>query len=224
VWRGQPESNAIEEDLMGVSVYPLDSSRVEFAPPWLSFSNSLCAMTGLASDVEQVCRILQRQVDGHFNVYDDNLPVHSMTERVGELLHQATISKGGRPFGVQTILVGGSDIDRAKKFCLYTIDPSGSWQSWPWGTSIGKFAKEVRTELAKKLESPPSSLKEALEQIIESWIETCKEQNVNIKSEEDFQVLILRAPTDSTTCKVYKMKRDDIDAMVKNAASLATGN
>jgi 20S proteasome alpha/beta subunit len=213
----------VEEDLMGLSVYPVDRSRVEFAPPWLSFSNGLCAMTGLASDVEHLCRILQRQVDSHYTIYDDVLPVHGMAERVGELFRDATRTKGGRPFGVQTLLVGGDDIDTAKKLCLYTIDASGSWQSWPWGTSIGKFAKEVRVELAKKLESPPSSLKEALEQIVESWIETCKAQNVNIKSEEDFQVLILRAPADSKKCKVYKMKRDDIETMVKNAVSIAAG-
>ena len=227
IWReGIPMSDAIGEDLMGLKVYPMDSSSptVEFAPSWLSFPNGLCVMTGLASDVEHLCRILQRQVDSHLNIYDDRLTVHSMTECVSDLFRQTAFSKGGRPFGVQTLLLGGDDIDKTKRFCLYTIDPSGSWQSWPWGTAIGKFAKEVRSDLAKAIEkqgsSSPDTLKGALDQIIRCWTDTCQKQNLKVDSKDDFQVLILRVASNSKECKIYRMKQDDIQELVENAIDM----
>ena len=219
VWKPPLLSSKQTEDLSGLSVMRVDASSVQFAPSWLSFSNSLCSMTGLASDVEHLGRILQRQADNHFNIYLKPLTTHAMTQRLSRILQQAAQMKGGRPFGVQTLLVGGDDIDN-RRLCLYTIDPSGSWQSWGGATVIGKYAKQVRQELAKKRkEMSPTSLKQALEQITECWIETCKQENVNLKAEEDYQVLILRKDAEKEVCQLFMADEDEVLEIVEKIAS-----
>lgn len=209
-------------ELSGLSVTPVDPGRqhVYFAPSWICFSNSLCAMTGLASDVEHLARILQRQVDNHYNVYTKPLTTHATTQRVANVLQQAAQAKGGRPFGVQTLMVGGDDVDPTRKMCVYSMDPSGSWQSWGGATAIGKYAKQVRDALAKKRATPPSSLHQALEQMVECWMETCQQENVNLQAEEDYQVLILRRESDNgEACKLYMVGDDEVRGIVEKASA-----
>jgi hypothetical protein len=100
VWKPSPSTLKNPVDLFGLTVLPIDSSLVQFAPSWLSFPNTqVLAMTGLASDVEHLARIVQHQSDNHFNVYDKSMTTHSMTERLAAVLQQAAQAKGGRPFG-----------------------------------------------------------------------------------------------------------------------------
>jgi 20S proteasome alpha/beta subunit len=176
-------------------------------------------MTGLASDVEHLGRILQRQVDNHYNVYLKPLTTHAMTQRLANILQQVAQAKGGRPFGVQALMVGGDDVDPTRPLCIYSIDPSGSWQSWGGATAIGKYAKQVRQQLAKKRKISPNSLEQALEHIVECWIETCKQENVNLNAEEDYQVLILRKDSDSETCHLFMVDEDEILGVVEKTAS-----
>lgn len=100
VWKPSTSSGNTPIDLFGVSVLPVGSPLVQFAPSWLPFPNhQVLAMTGLASDVEHLARVIQRQADNHFNVYDKSITTHSMTERLAAVLQQAAQAKGGRPFG-----------------------------------------------------------------------------------------------------------------------------
>ena len=253
-----------EDNLLGLPVVCLQDpstttsatkhTQVHFAPSWLSFSNALCAMTGLASDVEHLARILQRQVDNYWNVYNKPLTTHDMTARVSRVLQHAAQSKGGRPFGVQMLLVGTDDIDAAdRKLCVYTIDPSGSWQSWVGGaTAIGKYAKQVRQQLAKSLhaskpdEATASSattaaaaattttttssssakdsddntaLRRALERVVECWIETCQQEHVDAKAEDDYQVLILQKTNEmeNPNGRMYMVNPENVRTIVEEA-------
>ena len=197
-------------------------------------------MTGLASDVEHLCRVLQKQVDAHWNIFDQPLTTHSMTLGLAEYfcLQTTTFAGGGssqgRPFGVQCLLVGGDDHGDQERtvFGVYSIDPSGAWQSWGGTTAIGKYAKTVREELVKKRKSkklilPASSLslKEGLEQIVDCWMKTCKKQNVQFQSNEDYQVLVIRKKQKAeSSCKVYVVQEDDVQAIVDQAVTAAASN
>ena len=225
-WRG--------EILSDLRVTPIrqqshTSFLVHFAPSWVSLGPySLCAMTGLASDVEHLVRVLQKDVDAHYNVYDRHMTTHSMvTEGLASTMTNECLS-GRRPFGVQGLLIGADDVDSNRTFCVYTIDPSGAWQSWGSGiTAIGKYAKIVQEQLAKKRQitsalTQPKSLREALEHVLDCWVETCMSQNVVMRQEEeDYQVLVLHKNTGSyrssagdADCQLYMVDDDEVRKIV----------
>eukprot|EP00980_Cylindrotheca_fusiformis_P023613 scaffold10671_cov131-Cylindrotheca_fusiformis.AAC.11 len=171
-------------------------------------------MTGLASDVEHLARILQRQADDHFNVYDKSMTTHSMTERLSSVLQQAAQAKGGRPFGVQALLVGVDDINPARGLCIYSVDPSGSWQSWGSGTAIGKYAPELRKEIARKQKNSPENLESALSCLIGCWINVCKSENINLQSTEDYEALVLHRNHETDECCLYSVDNSQIQDIV----------
>jgi 20S proteasome alpha/beta subunit len=230
IWRPPIASHDEVINIMGLDVVPVAAQhsssadvRVQFGPSWLAFEKSLCAMTGLASDVEHLCRVMQRQVDGHFNVYQKPPTTHVMQHTISRLLQQTTSSQGGRPFGAQILLLGCDGITNTAAdkhpsaaaggdgVCFYTIDPSGSWQSWGGrGTAIGKFAPQVRTQLSKLVvkstrdsSSKSDVLMEGLKTIYTSWKLACKEENViNDREGEDYQVLVLWRDEDTQECRL----------------------
>lgn len=213
------QSRELLQEISDLPVLPIPKSTVpvQFAPSWFAIGpHSLCAMTGLASDVEHLCRVLQKQVDGHWNIFDTHATTHSMTMRLADKFQQETFA-GSRPFGVQCLLVGGDDYDPERTFCTYTIDPSGAWQSWGGTTAIGKYASTMRDELAKKRTTPPTSLKDALRQIIDCWMETCKKQNVNLHAEDDYEVLVLRK--EEGVSKIYVVEDEMVHSIVEEAVT-----
>jgi 20S proteasome alpha/beta subunit len=125
-------------------------------------------------------------------------------------------------FRVQALLLGGDDIDPKRGMCIYSVDPSGSWQSWGAGACIGKYAKQIRKQIAKKLETPASSLKEALEYLIECWVDTCKAENVNLKKQEDYQALILHRDPENQHCKLFQVTDESVNDMVATLIAIKT--
>ena len=101
IWKPTPSSLQNSVDLLGLSVKSVDDNfLVHFAPSWLSFSNGqVCIMTGFASDVEHLGRMLQKTADNHLAVYDNHITTHSMTQQLATVLQQAAHVDGGRPFG-----------------------------------------------------------------------------------------------------------------------------
>ena len=202
------------------------NSMIQYAPSWITVgSNSICAMTGLALDVEHLCRVLQKFNDDHYNTYQKSLTTHVMTQRLAKLLQSVCLSQGGRPFGVQAMIIGcDDDIDDSDNndgLCIYSMDPSGSWQSWGRATAIGKYGLDVRRILSKKLQSPSSSnmnLQDAVECLIECWKETCQQQNIaaSNNAKEDYQVLVLRKdPKDSTKSLLYRVPSEEMNRILE---------
>ena len=192
-------------------------TTVQFGPSWLSFENSLCAMTGLVSDVEHLSRVVQNEYNNHYDIYEESPTTFNVQRRISTVLQHRTLQSGSRPFGVQMLFVGCDDIDfgcpsteddllddysrnTSDSVCLYSIDPSGSWQSWAGrGTAIGKYAPLVRKHLyeiitknRKDSSNVKSNLRDSLKIALQSWKNACNEMNVNIDQDsEDYQVLVL---------------------------------
>jgi hypothetical protein len=209
---------------------------VQFAPPWIRLGpHSLCAMTGLASDVEHLVRVVQHQVDTHWNVYDTHMTTHAMTVGLATTLATECL-QGNRPFGVQCLLLGGDGRDDSdddvsdphRLFGVYTMDPSGSWQSWGGTTAIGKYAPLLQVQLAKQRTTlnPPTTLVQALERVVDCWIETTN-PTVPIRGEDhdnDYQVLILHKMAGDPTCHVYAVCDDDVRRIVSERVQAAAAN
>jgi 20S proteasome alpha/beta subunit len=204
-----------------------NNNMIQYAPSWITVgSNTICAMTGLALDVEHLCRVLQKFADDHYNIYQTSLSTHVMTQRLAKLLQNACLFQGARPFGVQAMLIGcDDDIDRDNNdgLCIYSMDPSGSWQSWGRATAIGKYGREARKILSKKLQSSSSSssnmnLQDAVECLAECWKETCRQQNIaaSNNAKEDCQVLILRKdPKESTKSHLYRVPSEEMNRILE---------
>jgi 20S proteasome alpha/beta subunit len=248
IWRPPIASHEEVINILGLDVIPVAAQhsssadvRVQFGPSWLAFEMSLCAMTGLASDVEHLSRVMQRQVDGHFNVYQKSPTTHVMRHTISRLLQQTTSSQGGRPFGAQILLLGCDGLtntaaDRhpsatadGDSVCFYTIDPSGSWQSWGGrGTAIGKFAPQVRTQLSKLVvksirdrSSKSDGLMEGLKTIYTCWKLACKEENViNAREAEDYQVLVLWRDEDTQVCRLGIIEEEYLNTILESVEEI----
>ena len=224
------------EDHGGLPICPIPpSSQISyFAPSWIFLDpNSLCAMTGFAFDVEHLTRVLQRQADDYYNLYGAHITPHALQLRLAKVLQHAAHIKGGRPYGIQALVVATAstrdaavdlDLDNVgdspSPSPIYTMDPSGSWQSWGRGaTSIGRYAKTVRKHLAKQLRtmdgnendptveiapssstiaiskssSPRRTVKQTLCRILQAWTDACREEHVDIAhdNEDDYQVVVV---------------------------------
>ena len=194
-------------------------SSMQYAPSWFPIgSHSICAMTGLALDVEHVCRMIQKKVDDHLFVYQESVTTHAMTQTLASFLQQACLSSGGRPYGVQCMLMGCDDIDPSDgALCIYSMDPTGTWQSWKKATAIGKFGTDVRRLLAKKLqESPITELKAAVNCLLTSWKETCLDLGIDKNDKEDCQVLVLqRDPKNKQKSCLFRVSKEQVDQMMQ---------
>jgi len=161
-------------------------------------THTICAVTGLALDVEHVCRVLLKKVADHLFVYQATMTTHAMTQKIASVLQEECFLKGSRPYGVQCMLVGYDNIDlKDGGICIFTIDPTGTWQSWGKATAIGKFGSDVREILARRLQSSPNitKLDEALTYLLWSCKETFSEIGLEKKDDQDFEVLILKKET-----------------------------
>mmetsp|Transcript_9925 Transcript_9925/g.20999 ORF Transcript_9925/g.20999 Transcript_9925/m.20999 type:complete len:321 (+) Transcript_9925:58-1020(+) len=198
---------------------------MQYAPSWFPIgSHTVVAMTGLALDVEHMCRVLQRKVDDHYFIYQTSMTTHAMTQRVASVLQNECLSKGSRPFGVQSMILGCDDIDpNDESLCIYSIDPTGTWQNWGKGTAIGKFAQDVRRILAEKVRSSSiTELEEAIECLIGSWKEACKDLGAyNENDNDDCEVLILQKdPKNSfTKSRLFRVPTEEVDRIMEKIDS-----
>jgi 20S proteasome alpha/beta subunit len=124
----------------------------------------LVAMTGLASDVDHLLSTLQNEWDSHAATYEgsDNAlsPLRVTTVTLAQALYGAAQgAEGGRPYGVQCLVVGpmpsrGNGASAARKrppFGLFTLDPGGGYRHWGVATAIGRGADRVRRNVYELL-------------------------------------------------------------------------
>lgn len=244
---GSDDEETVLSELHGLKVEMVDREHpdmmVQYAPSWLAIgSHSMCCMTGLAMDVEHLCRVVQKRVDDHYNVFQKSLTTHAVTQSLASTLQSVCLADGGRPYGIQALLVGCDGIEESggsAALCIYSIDPSGSWQSWGRATAIGRYAADVRRILALKLRRPhspgedggeataiASGLEESVECLLESWKETCLKQNVgkgDSRKNEDYEVLILQAdPENRSKSLLFRVPSKTISEMVQRVDAKLT--
>jgi 20S proteasome alpha/beta subunit len=203
------------------------SPMVCYAPSLITVGpQSLCAMSGLALDVEHLCRRLQQYADDHYNVFQTSLTSYALTEKLAKTFQNVCMYHDSRPYGVQALIVGCDDIDHEKGWCLYSVDPSGSWQSWGKATAIGKYGRDIRTLLGKKLKSMSHmalssiGIRQVVTQLMECWKETCKQENINTKIREDWEVLILRKdPENSSKSCLFCVPTEEIGQILDEVNS-----
>ncbi len=124
-------------------------------------SGLLLAATGFAPDADYILNVAAGRIFSRISIYDTPSslsksstksvdPHRLVREDVSPIMMDATMSDGGRPFGVQLLVVGQS-AQTSSNDCpleIFTIDPSGGWRSCIGsGTAVGRGAERVRVLL-----------------------------------------------------------------------------
>jgi 20S proteasome alpha/beta subunit len=180
---------------------------------WMLVSDGgLCAMTGLAADVDFLSRSLQKQMDWQRVVYEGSFvgTARQLVRHLSEMLQRATESYGGRPFGVQALVVGQSSTEHMLQ--LYTVDPSGGFRHWGTGTAIGRGASLVRKQLYGILSEHgtphPANAADALQVALKASFLTMKETNTNVDN-DSYQALLVWTDDRDRVC-VGAIDDDDV--------------
>lgn len=133
-------------------------------------SGLLVAATGFSPDADHILSVAAGRVFSRISIYDTPYssslsssksvdPHRLVREDLSSMMIDAAMSEGGRPFGVQLLVVGQSALSRrrANNGCpleIYTIDPSGGWRNCVTsGTAVGRGAERVRMSLIRESES-----------------------------------------------------------------------
>lgn len=155
-------------------------------------TNTLVCMTGLASDVDFLVRVLQKGVETHRSVHDGEAQAFSKSmlpfqhvHELSRLMQDSCTTVGSRPFGVHALFVGRAS--RAMKLDVYTVDPGGSLRHWKRGSAAGRKGFAVCKRLSDYRIGDPL---EALRMGIEACTQECG-------SDGHFSAFLLR-PSSST--------------------------
>lgn len=238
-----PSSPLTQTSFDGLHVEQInrETQFIQYGPSWLPLgSDTVCCMTGLALDVEHIFRRIQKISDDYYNLFKKFMTSHTITQRLATILQQECLYKSSRPYGIQSMILGCDDIDidigmdtgtdtdtdindsnsnnnnDSTSLCIYSIDPSGSWQNWGKAAAIGKYGMEVRRTIGNKLvaiqnnnkkenkknsnnkilaNNNSTSFEDTIVFLIECWKETCQHMGTEYDIlNEEYDFIILQRP------------------------------
>ena len=177
------------------------SSRWRFLTP-LCF----CTMTGFAADAAHVTNVLAKIAESNQAVYSEHLPLAKCVRSLSTILQRAARRDGGRPFGIQSLLVGlDSKRGNGSGFQIYTCDPTGLYRHFSSGqTAIGRHAEAIRKELSG---SNPDDAACALRVCLQAMLKPSKDDNVAIEVDDGSHALegLMLWKSASGDCKVAQI-------------------
>ena len=212
-----------------VTTSTLTSSR------WTFLGSTIVAcMTGLASDVDHIIRTLQQHVDRQILIYAERtsgmakLLAIDLIPVISQILREASQWQGGgRPLGVQTLLIngGGSSLHKGDPV-LMTVDPGGGYRHWASGvTAIGRGAHAVRQRLYRHLHGQPMpNAHRALQVALRASSEATAPQGMITTSTTSslkpchYQALLVWSSQDDQLC-VGEVDRGQIQKILDNLQS-----
>jgi 20S proteasome alpha/beta subunit len=125
-------------------------------------STAVCSMNGFVPDVDFLTRFLQQLVEDYRTTNENNSLVNTvpmstikLVQYLADELQNACQWQGGRPFGVQAILVGKDTFGGiSTSLSIYTVDPSGGYRRWIGGTAVGWHGNLIRKKMLDYRHSP----------------------------------------------------------------------
>jgi hypothetical protein len=167
----------------GLTFLPNGPVNFPFLPAQLRIlhapSGLIVAATGFAPDIDHILHVAAGRVLSRSSIFDDDGggalssysrggkksvdPHRLLREDLSSLMIDATMSDGGRPWGVQLLVIGQSALSTtatahsSSTLEMYTLDPSGGWRSYcdsssrSSGTAIGRGAERVRSCLQRQM-------------------------------------------------------------------------
>jgi 20S proteasome alpha/beta subunit len=197
----EASSSWVELDGLRVVQHAVDTlTTADASRRWTPLGSALCCMTGLASDVDYLSRALQKQVDLHRTIYGGSHPLTTLkiVRKLATLLQEAAQYQGGRPYGVQALIVGQ---DRSS-LNIFTLDPSGGFRHWDCATAIGRSAQQAKKHLHESLSSNkvPQDGSKALEEAIRASIKAMREASLDPAADRYEALLVRTIKTNRELC------------------------
>jgi hypothetical protein len=117
---------------------------------------------------------------------------------MSSMMIDAAMSDGGRPWGVQLLVIGQSALSRSQSLDIYTIDPSGGWRHRHGAiAAIGRGAERIAVssplsgkDLTKTFRTKSGGWRLALDVAINAAINTFE------KNDDVSNIDILSDPTE----------------------------
>jgi 20S proteasome alpha/beta subunit len=174
-------------------------------------STAICSMTGFASDIDYLTRMLQNRMDNHRFTYEGTSSSSSspmltlqLVQTLAERLQEACQWQNGRPYGVQALVIGhdrrsritAAGINPAPSLRIFSLDPSGGYLHWSSGTAIGRSAVNVRKQLydclrTSKKESGTIDARNALEVGLRASLQARREESAHLEPSDRYEALLL---------------------------------
>ena len=179
----------------------------------------IVGMTGFASDVRHLTRYLDYMSAEHGIIYGRRTAMTMSSRKVvralEEKLSNVAMVAGTRPYGVEAIVVDGTQGD------VFTMDPSGGSRKWESSAAaVGRYAPEVRKHLFSKVnEERPNSIENCIYFGLECVLKACMDRGAlptDISSDQ-FECLVVRLASSrgmsmGSASRCRRVKRGFIDA------------
>ena len=179
----------------------------------------IVGMTGFASDVRHLTRYLDFMSAEHGIIYGRRTAMTMSSRKVvralEEKLSNVAMVAGTRPYGVEAIVVDGTQGD------VFTMDPSGGSRKWESSAAaVGRYAPEVRKHLFSKVnEERPNSIEKCIHFGLECVLKACMDRGAHSTdiSSDQFECLVVRLASSrgmsmGSASKCRRVKRGFIDA------------
>lgn len=210
---------------------PLHQSKIDSKSLHiLQEQSGIClAMTGFASDVKHLVRYVASVVSEYEHLFGGAVPsIHSLARDTMSSYMRDSTAAGGRPFGVQGLIVGNeyNNISKRDKVEIYALDPSGNFRHCISGVaSIGRNGRNIQESILRELHekkvgkvssNPSSELNISLDMVLKAILKSIYE-DISLKDEvaTRFEAVIIFEPRHSH-CKAFNCALLDHDFILKS--------
>ncbi|EIW82829.1 N-terminal nucleophile aminohydrolase [Coniophora puteana RWD-64-598 SS2] len=170
-------------------------------------SNVIGGVAGITSDANSLVNYARTTAQRHLLMYNDDIPVELLAQRLCDLKQGYTQYGGLRPFGVSLLYAG---YDPHYKFQLYHSDPSGNYSGWK-ATCIGANNGTAQS-LLKQEYKDDILVKDAIGLVLRIMSKTM--DSTTLGSEKlEFAVLTYDEEAKAPKAKIYKP--GEIDALLQ---------
>ncbi|PFH47524.1 hypothetical protein AMATHDRAFT_67606 [Amanita thiersii Skay4041] len=169
-------------------------------------SNVIGGVAGLTADANSLVNYSRTAAQRHLLLYNQDIPVELLAQRLCDLKQGYTQFGGLRPFGVSLLYAG---YDPHYRFQLYHSDPSGNYSGWK-ATCIGANSGTAQS-LLKQEYKDDMKVKDAISLVLKTMSKTM--DSTSLGSEKlEFATLMLDPKTNQPKARIYKPA--EIDALL----------
>ncbi|GJF00676.1 proteasome subunit alpha [Phanerochaete sordida] len=169
-------------------------------------SNVVAGVAGITADANSLVNYAREAAQRHLYMYNEDIPVEMLAQRLCDLKQGYTQYGGLRPFGVSLLYAG---YDPHYNFQLYHSDPSGNYSGWK-ATCIGANSGTAQS-LLKQEYKEEISIEDAISLVLRVMSKTM--DSTTLGSEKlEFATLTLDAEQ-RPKAKIYRPA--EIDALLR---------
>nr|KAH8108018.1 nucleophile aminohydrolase [Cristinia sonorae] len=170
-------------------------------------SNVIGGVAGITADANSLVNYARTAAQKHLFLYNEDIPVELLAQRLCDLKQGYTQYGGLRPFGVSLLYAG---YDPHYEFQLYHSDPSGNYSGWK-ATCIGANNGTAQS-LLKQEYKDDISIDDAIGLVLRVMSKTM--DSTTLGSEKlEFATLTLDPTTKQPKAKVYRPA--EVDALLQ---------